>query len=232
MEPKSPLLFPNHIRNIQPSLTPNSSSNQTNHVTNQSSIGNTSGKTCYLCSKPSTATTSSVATNGISMRQDHVMIGCSSCHRYSHPSCLALNPALANWGCIRAYDWQCMECKICTTCKNPNDEDKMMFCDRCDRGFHTYCVGVNDVPTGSWMCLLCSQVISNEQTNNTRTPTSSVRLSLDANSNDSSIITTAHTPKTPTFNSQTKNPLATGRRGRPPGSLNKPKDQNSPKKTP
>ena len=36
------------------------------------------------------------------------------------------------------------------------DEDKMMFCDRCDRGFHTYCVGLGEVPSGSWLCTECS----------------------------------------------------------------------------
>lgn len=32
----------------------------------------------------------------------------------------------------------------------------MMFCDRCDRGFHTYCVGLGEVPSGSWLCTECS----------------------------------------------------------------------------
>ncbi len=83
------------------------------------------------------------------------MIHCSSCPRYSHPDCLELNPNLVDWHCIRNYNWQCMECKICSMCNEPHDEDKMMFCDRCDRGFHTYCVGVKDVPSGSWMCARC-----------------------------------------------------------------------------
>lgn len=31
-------------------------------------------------------------------------------------------------------------------------QDKMMFCDRCDRGYHTFCVGLNDLPSGRWIC--------------------------------------------------------------------------------
>jgi hypothetical protein len=30
-----------------------------------------------------------------------------------------------------------------------------MFCDRCDRGYHTYCVGVETIPDGSWQCSAC-----------------------------------------------------------------------------
>jgi hypothetical protein len=31
----------------------------------------------------------------------------------------------------------------------------MMFCDRCDRGYHTYCVGLEAIPDGSWQCSAC-----------------------------------------------------------------------------
>ncbi len=31
----------------------------------------------------------------------------------------------------------------------------MMFCDRCDRGYHTYCAGVETIPDGSWQCSAC-----------------------------------------------------------------------------
>lgn len=30
-----------------------------------------------------------------------------------------------------------------------------MFCDRCDRGYHTFCVGVKTIPTGRWDCPTC-----------------------------------------------------------------------------
>lgn len=30
-----------------------------------------------------------------------------------------------------------------------------MFCDRCDRGYHTYCVGLQAIPEGSWQCSMC-----------------------------------------------------------------------------
>ena len=36
-------------------------------------------------------------------------------------------------------------------------QDKMMFCDHCDRGYHTYCVGVSRIPTGRWECSSCNK---------------------------------------------------------------------------
>ncbi|VDO97122.1 unnamed protein product [Soboliphyme baturini] len=31
-------------------------------------------------------------------------------------------------------------------------EDKMLFCDKCDRGYHTFCVGLSELPSGRWIC--------------------------------------------------------------------------------
>ena len=131
------------------------------------------------------------------------MVHCSSCPRYSHQNCLELNPNLVNWNCIRNYNWQCMECKLCSTCNEAHDEDKMMFCDRCDRGFHTYCVGVKEVPSGSWVCLNCK---SNDGNNNIKsTP---VKMKINAILSNSASISQSSSP---------------AKRGRPVGSLNKPK---------
>ncbi len=178
-------------------------------------------KECYVCKKTSQV-------NGGS-NLDQFMIGCSSCHHYSHPNCLELNPELVNWQCIMQYDWQCMECKRCTTCNNPHDEEKMMFCDRCDRGYHTYCVGLKEVPTGTWLCKSCNAPVNEnyENISFSQTPTSVFRQQLPnkskLNLNNSLPLNDNSFGITPTSN-------RTGKRGRPPGSLNKPKDPNSPKK--
>lgn len=34
-------------------------------------------------------------------------------------------------------------------------QDKMMFCDKCDRGYHTFCVGLKSIPNGPWKCQSC-----------------------------------------------------------------------------
>lgn len=36
---------------------------------------------------------------------------------------------------IRAYSWQCTDCKTCAQGHDPADEDKMLFCDMCDREY-------------------------------------------------------------------------------------------------
>ncbi|CAH8850523.1 unnamed protein product [Trichobilharzia szidati] len=53
------------------------------------------------------------------------------------------------------YAWTCLECKRCVECNDSGQEDQMMFCDRCDRGYHAFCVGLGRIPNGKWECLLC-----------------------------------------------------------------------------
>ncbi|XP_041353041.1 dentin sialophosphoprotein-like [Gigantopelta aegis] len=87
-----------------------------------------------------------------SLPQD-TLIKCSECGATGHPSCLDLPKKMI--AVIKTYPWQCMECKTCVECLDPFDEDKMMFCDRCDRGYHTFCVGLKAIPTGRWECRSC-----------------------------------------------------------------------------
>ncbi|CAI9730713.1 finger 10-like [Octopus vulgaris] len=67
---------------------------------------------------------------------------------------------------IKNYPWQCMECKTCVQCMDPYDEDKMMFCDRCDRGYHTFCVGLKAIPTGRTVTITSQNQKSLSQTEN------------------------------------------------------------------
>ena len=53
---------------------------------------------------------------------------------------------------VRGYPWMCMECKPCSLCSKLDQEDKMLFCDLCDRGYHTFCVGLQEPPKGLWVC--------------------------------------------------------------------------------
>jgi len=64
-----------------------------------------------------------------------------------HPSCLDMTPELV--AMIKTYPWQCMECKTCIMCGQPHHEEEMMFCDVCDRGYHTFCVGLDAIPSGN-----------------------------------------------------------------------------------
>ncbi|XP_040023364.1 PHD finger protein 10 isoform X1 [Gasterosteus aculeatus] len=83
------------------------------------------------------------------------LIHCSQCDNSGHPSCLDMSKELV--GVIQTYRWQCMECKTCIVCQQPHHEDEMMFCDKCDRGYHTFCVGMDSIPTGLWVCEVCEK---------------------------------------------------------------------------
>ena len=81
------------------------------------------------------------------------MIKCTQCDNHGHPSCLEMTDNLVK--VLQTYNWQCMECKTCTICSHPHREDLLMFCDRCDRGYHTYCVSLRAIPSGVWACSRC-----------------------------------------------------------------------------
>uniref|UniRef100_UPI00358FEC6A PHD finger protein 10 isoform X2 n=1 Tax=Myxine glutinosa TaxID=7769 RepID=UPI00358FEC6A len=81
------------------------------------------------------------------------LVHCSQCDNSGHPSCLDMSADLV--AVIKTYPWQCMECKACVSCGQPHHEEHLMFCDTCDRGFHTFCVGLDYIPTGRWNCRTC-----------------------------------------------------------------------------
>ncbi|KAL5008685.1 hypothetical protein ScPMuIL_014266 [Solemya velum] len=91
-----------------------------------------------------------------------VVVTCSECGAGGHANCLELTPEMVK--VIKTYPWQCMECKTCVECMDPYDEDKMMFCDLCDRGYHTFCVGVKSIPTGRWECKSCNALDKDAET--------------------------------------------------------------------
>ncbi|XP_033736165.1 PHD finger protein 10-like [Pecten maximus] len=99
---------------------------------------------------------------------DEDMVQCSECKKFGHPTCLDLTVEMVT--VIKTYPWQCMECKTCVECMDPYDEDKMIFCDRCDRGYHTFCVGLRSIPNGQWKCRSC------KSPDTPRTPKSSSKI--------------------------------------------------------
>jgi hypothetical protein len=70
---------------------------------------------------------------------DDLLLTCSVCNSHHHPVCIELtDPVLI---CkVQNYDWHCSNCKHCQTCNSSDNDDKLMFCDLCDRGYHTYCL--------------------------------------------------------------------------------------------
>ncbi|PWY79748.1 hypothetical protein BO70DRAFT_380302 [Aspergillus heteromorphus CBS 117.55] len=43
----------------------------------------------------------------------------------------------------------------CPICGEADNEDLLLLCDGCDAPSHTYCVGLDTIPSGSWYCSRC-----------------------------------------------------------------------------
>ncbi|OTB17710.1 hypothetical protein K445DRAFT_56181 [Daldinia sp. EC12] len=48
------------------------------------------------------------------------------------------------------------ETRPCPICDRADHEDVLLLCDSCDAPYHTYCVGLDNVPRGHWFCLECA----------------------------------------------------------------------------
>ncbi|CAD6185767.1 unnamed protein product [Caenorhabditis auriculariae] len=83
------------------------------------------------------------------------MVTCHDCGRSGHPSCLSFNNNVTV--IINRYGWQCIECKSCTICGTSENDDKLLFCDDCDRGYHLYCLkpALEKAPEDEYSCRLC-----------------------------------------------------------------------------
>ncbi|XP_076366947.1 zinc finger protein DPF3-like isoform X5 [Tachypleus tridentatus] len=73
----------------------------------------------------------------------------------AHPTCLQFTPNMT--ASVKQYRWQCIECKSCGLCGTSDNDDQLLFCDDCDRGYHMYCLNppLSNPPEGSWSCHLC-----------------------------------------------------------------------------
>ncbi|KAK8403699.1 hypothetical protein O3P69_000060 [Scylla paramamosain] len=85
------------------------------------------------------------------------LVSCSDCGRSGHPTCLQFTAHMMI--SVRQYRWQCIECKCCTLCGTSENDDQLLFCDDCDRGYHLYCLRppLQEPPEGEWSCDLCLQ---------------------------------------------------------------------------
>ncbi|GAA6012361.1 hypothetical protein JCM10207_007057 [Rhodosporidiobolus poonsookiae] len=84
------------------------------------------------------------------------MVSCYECGSSGHPTCLEWD----DWGMVKrvkGYAWLCQECKRCEVCDEKGDDDDMLFCDSCDRGWHRQCLDppLTSIPRGKWTCPTC-----------------------------------------------------------------------------
>ncbi|XP_042868192.1 zinc finger protein DPF3-like isoform X5 [Penaeus japonicus] len=83
------------------------------------------------------------------------LVSCADCGRSGHPTCLQFTSNMMK--SVVKYRWQCIECKTCTLCGTSENDDQLLFCDDCDRGYHLYCLTppLSEPPEGEWSCYLC-----------------------------------------------------------------------------
>ncbi|BGP14139.1 hypothetical protein JCM10213_002436 [Rhodosporidiobolus nylandii] len=84
------------------------------------------------------------------------MVSCYECGSSGHPTCLEWD----DWGMVKrvkGYAWLCQECKRCEVCDEKGDDDDILFCDSCDRGWHRQCLDppLATIPRGKWTCPTC-----------------------------------------------------------------------------
>ncbi|XP_069064163.1 zinc finger protein ubi-d4 isoform X2 [Pleurodeles waltl] len=94
--------------------------------------------------------------------QSEELVSCSDCGRSGHPSCLQFTPVMM--AAVKTYRWQCIECKCCNICGTSENDDQLLFCDDCDRGYHMYCLSppMAEPPEGSWSCHLCLDLLKDK----------------------------------------------------------------------
>jgi len=51
---------------------------------------------------------------------------------------------------------------LCEACGGGHHEDKIILCDKCDLGFHMFCLSppLEEVPEGDWICPICNAKVS------------------------------------------------------------------------
>ncbi len=55
---------------------------------------------------------------------------------------------------------------VCELCSGGHNEERIILCDKCDKGFHMFCLSpaLEDVPDGEWVCPLCLKAENGELT--------------------------------------------------------------------
>ncbi|KAK9498264.1 hypothetical protein O3M35_002941 [Rhynocoris fuscipes] len=106
-------------------------------------------KCCKICKTSKKSNKDSSTTSLL----ESSMIQCAHCKSYYHASCQDFAEEMLPH--IRKYDWSCIDCKKCLTCKSRGNVDKILCCDLCDRGHHVECLGLKKVPE-RWHCNVCA----------------------------------------------------------------------------
>ncbi|XP_043227858.1 bromodomain adjacent to zinc finger domain protein 2B-like isoform X5 [Amphibalanus amphitrite] len=64
-----------------------------------------------------------------------------------------------------AWDKSIMKAQNCQFCTSGDHEEKLLLCDGCDKGYHTYCFkpAMDTIPDGDWYCFECVNKATGER---------------------------------------------------------------------
>ena len=81
---------------------------------------------------------------------------CNLCGESFHPYCINLPLQKVSLKEMASY-WKCLNCKFCEVCCSALNEDKLLYCDNCDKAYHTFCLDppLTLVPNCGWKCKDC-----------------------------------------------------------------------------
>lgn len=56
-------------------------------------------------------------------------------------------------GCLNPVSRDFIQPSV-SLCRNPGEDTKMLVCDMCDKGYHTFCLqpAIDSLPTNGWRC--------------------------------------------------------------------------------
>ncbi|TIA93384.1 hypothetical protein E3P99_00200 [Wallemia hederae] len=145
--------------------------------------------------------------------KSELMVTCSQCASSAHPTCLHFTPTLTNN--VQQYNWCCVDCKGCEVCKHKGNEDDIIFCDLCDRGWHMPCLNppITEPPPGDFACPVCKNAKNGSHEQHQRAGSQPVTVA-NSDSNSSQFLIAAdqyHLGYNNSINSQippTQSPLA------------------------
>ncbi|XP_067626927.1 histone-lysine N-methyltransferase 2C isoform X2 [Eurosta solidaginis] len=134
-----------------------STSNERTVAINRSDDGLAMERKILLCSAKDKFLLSQdvcVLCGSAGFEKESSLIACAQCGQCYHPYCV--NMKLSN--VILERGWRCLDCTVCESCGQRNDEARLILCDECDLSYHIYCVSppLETVPHGIWKCKWCA----------------------------------------------------------------------------
>ncbi|KAJ3828458.1 hypothetical protein EV361DRAFT_802692 [Lentinula raphanica] len=119
---------------------------------------------------------------------------------------------------LRSRPWKCAACKSCEICGSKDNDQDLLLCDGCDRGWHGSCFDPPvETPEGDWFCSECSNNPNlNVEINGFHTTSNNDQTALEDSSGDplraSSVASSSRSHSTHT----TSKMAASRKRGRAP----------------